>query len=280
MAARAASGRSVLAVWPWASGKGPSRGHPAGAARACEARWAGRVGGRLWGQLGESRGSGQASWPYPPVSCPHPAAQAPLPRGICHLLERKERKSKGSSLCRHLETQLDFLRTVGRGGQWAKGPEEGIQAHEWRRSEQVPTRTVPSWGLSRQGPGVPRGPPGKEAPPAQCVRVCSCESVRVAGGRGSSRGRSVHCRGWDELTVTFPSVAGVGGLQPEGLGFAHSHCGAGRRGAALPVSRHTALLTDVTAPVSHHNLVQGPGGRGRGAAPRPQPLPADSPRQL
>lgn len=38
LAACAPSGRSVLAVWPWASGKGPSRGDPARAARGCEAR--------------------------------------------------------------------------------------------------------------------------------------------------------------------------------------------------------------------------------------------------
>lgn len=110
---------------PGLQGRDPAGETPPGlpgAARPAKARSSpscrpGRTGrgAGLWGQLGERRGSGQASWPYPPVSCPHPAAQAPLPRGICHLLERKERKSKGSSLCRHLETQLDFLRTVGRG---------------------------------------------------------------------------------------------------------------------------------------------------------------------
>lgn len=190
LAARAASGRSVLAVWPWASGKGPSRGHPAGAARGCEARWAGRVGGRLWGQLGESRGSGQASWPYPPVSCPHPAAQAPLPRGICHLLERKERKSKGSSLCRHLETQLDFLRTVGRGDSGRRGQGRASKPTSGVAQSKCPHALSPAGGSRGRGLGCPAAP--RERRPRR-LSVCECARVRVCAWAGGAAVAAVQC---------------------------------------------------------------------------------------
>lgn len=66
--------------------------------------WGGWGGGRQ-GRGGENRGSGQASWPYPLGLLPTRCGPSSLARGSCHLLERQEQKSRGSSLFRHLETR-------------------------------------------------------------------------------------------------------------------------------------------------------------------------------
>lgn len=101
--------------------------------------------------MGKKRGSGQASWPCPLVSCPCPAAHVPQSEGSCHLLERKEQKSRDSSLFRHLETQLDFLSTVGSGGQQGKGqrraskPTSGV-------TQSTCQHALPARGLSRRDP--------------------------------------------------------------------------------------------------------------------------------
>lgn len=162
---------------------------------------------------------------------PRPAAPAPCP-GSCHLLGRKDGKSKGSSLCRHLETRLP---KHSGGGAVGEGPGEGHQAHEWRRSEHVPTRTVPGG----QGPGCPETPgtggpawgSSREGAPALAGSVCASVLVLSVRGRrafSASRGG----RRWRDL----PSVCG--GAPACGLGCAHSHGGGrGEWGDSSPVTQ-------------------------------------------
>lgn len=137
------------AVWPRGSWEGTRRwgetlpwllraARPAGARSPPDADLGGRE-ERVWGA---SRGSGQASWPRPP------APPAPCP-GSGHLLGRKGPKSKGSSVCGHLETQLDFLSTVGEGA-------AGEGAGEGHPSPRVASlRARANTHCPGRGPGVP-----------------------------------------------------------------------------------------------------------------------------
>lgn len=150
---------STRAVWPWAKGRGQTGTRCQGCSSPRNADLGGQEGSRALGTGGQKTGSGQASWPCPLVSRLCPAAQVPQSEGSCHLLERKGQKSRGSSLFRHLETRLDFLSTVGSGGQRGTGPEEGVQAPEWRCSEHVSTRMCPQGG----GPGIGLSPRPQQA---------------------------------------------------------------------------------------------------------------------
>lgn len=199
---------------------------------------------------------------------PRPAAPAPCP-GSCHLLGRKDGKSKGSSLCRHLETRLP---KHSGGGAVGEGPGEGHQAHEWRRSEHVPTRTVPGG----QGPGCPETPgtggpawgSSREGAPALAGSVCASVLVLSVRGRrafSASRGG----RRWRDL----PSVCG--GAPACGLGCAHSHGGGeeGRVGGQL--SRHSAALSRLA---QHQWVTTACRGPREGEGP-PQPQQQQQPSQ-
>lgn len=205
--------------------------------------------GRGWGAAGESRGSGQARWPCPLVSCPCPVAQAPLPRGPYHLPGRKEQKSEGSSLFRN-STRLSKHSEEG-------GPEKRIRAHEWRRSEEVPTRTGPSWELLGQGSGCPKAPrerrpcggsslEGAPALPAQWVRVCSWKSVcvRRVGACSSRPGRSVHCRGVGGADSDLSQCPWQGGGSSPRGSVLHIHTAGWAGGSRSPP--HTALLSQTS----------------------------------
>lgn len=116
----------------------------------------------------------------------------------------------------------------------------------------------------QQRPGSAPGPRGKGAhlggqSRLRRLRVCECARVRVCacGGHVQQSAGPVQCiaRGWDERTLTFRSVSGGVGAPALRGSVLHIHTVGRGEGSSPP---HCSTVTDITAPVSHHDLVQGP----------------------
>lgn len=160
-AAWAPSHKSVLAVWPWGTQRGrPSQGCSGlRLTKACSSPQNADLGGQggergSGGQVGgEQRiraGQLALSTGLLPRRCG--PSTPPQSRGSCHLLERKEQKSRGISLFRHLEARLpkhsgEWGVVGGRGQRRASEPTSGIAPST------CPHALSPGWGLPRQGPG-------------------------------------------------------------------------------------------------------------------------------
>lgn len=156
----------------------------------------------------------------------------------------------------------------GVGGEWEKGPEKGIQAHEWRRSEHVPTRTVPGRGL-----GCPETP-GKGGPAwgSSRLSVCECARGSVRGRRACSSRRAFSAsrggRRWRDL----PSVCGGRGSRLGARMYTFTRRGGGQ------LSGHSAALSQLAQHQWVTTACRGP-REGEGCPQPQQQRPESAPRE-
>lgn len=124
-------------------------------------------------------------------------------------------------------------------------PQEGTTF--WSKVYYINLLKVPSSAL-----GVSQGPRGKEALPAECVRVCACTSVCVWQARAAvGRACSVHCMGRVGVggrRGPFPVSLAGGGSSLRGS-VLHIHTVGRADGSRSP--HRTALLSQTS---QHHNL--------------------------